>query len=206
VWEISDNVAQTLCKTMLNTSQGASGRYLLVQAVTLSRIPLAIAFAAVLAAYRPLGLGAILACSAILAISEVTDILDGLLARRLGVVSETGAMLDPYSDSVSRLIVYWSLAWAGLALAFLPLVMAVRDVTVAYCRITWVRQGKSVSARWSGKVKAVVQGTAAFALLWSPLYVATIGDWASTAASWLVIAVTIYSAIDYVRPRKAPGS
>jgi CDP-diacylglycerol---glycerol-3-phosphate 3-phosphatidyltransferase len=185
---------------MLDTSQTASRNYLLVQGLTLSRIPLAIAFAAVLAGFRSPGLGVILACSVILAISEVTDALDGLLARRWGVVSETGAMLDPYSDSVSRLIVYWSLAWAGLALAFLPLVMAVRDVTVAYCRITWVRQGRSVSAKWSGKVKAVVQGVAAFVLLWSPLYVAATGAWIVTAVSGVVIAVTVYSAIDYLRP------
>jgi CDP-diacylglycerol--glycerol-3-phosphate 3-phosphatidyltransferase len=144
----------------------------------------------------------LLACSIILAISEVTDALDGFLARRLGVVSETGAMLDPYSDSISRLIVYWSLAWAGLALAIVPLVMAVRDVTVAYARITWVRKGKSVSARWSGKVKAVVQGVAAFALLWAPVYDDWTGEWVSTAVSWLVIAVTVYSAADYLRSRK----
>ncbi len=173
-----------------------------MQVVTLVRIPLAVIFAAVLLTRSELTLGVLVACSVLLAISEVTDFLDGFLARRLGVVSETGAMLDPYSDSASRLIVYWTLASAGLALAVVPLVMALRDVTVAYCRITWVRQGKSVSAKWSGKIKAVVQGFAAFALLWSPAYRATTGAWAVTAISWLVIAVTVYSALDYLRPRQ----
>jgi CDP-diacylglycerol--glycerol-3-phosphate 3-phosphatidyltransferase len=173
-----------------------------VQVVTLVRIPLAVIFAVVLLTQIKLTLGVLAACSVLLAISEVTDFLDGFLARRLGVVSETGAMLDPYSDSVSRLIVYWTLASAGLALAVVPLVMALRDVTVAYCRITWVRQGKSVSAKWSGKIKAVVQGFAAFALLWSPAYRAITGPWTVTALSWLVIAVTVYSALDYLRPRQ----
>src|SRR5690606_15897420 len=120
------------------------GRYVLVQVVTLARVPLAIALAVILQSNESLTMGVLVACSVLLAISEVTDFLDGQLARRLGVVSETGAMLDPYSDSVSRLIVYWSLAQRDLTLSFVPLVMAVRDVTVAYCRITWVRQGKSV--------------------------------------------------------------
>jgi CDP-diacylglycerol--glycerol-3-phosphate 3-phosphatidyltransferase len=180
-----------------------SGRYLLVQGMTLARIPLALAFSVVvLGSSQPLSLGVLLACSAILGIAEITDFLDGFLARRLGVVSETGAMLDPYSDSVSRLIVFWTLAGAGLALSFVPLVMAVRDVTVAYCRITWVRQGKSVSARWSGKIKALVQGLAAFALLWSPALRATSGAGMRAAISWVVIAVTVYSAMDYLRPKK----
>jgi CDP-diacylglycerol--glycerol-3-phosphate 3-phosphatidyltransferase len=169
--------------------------------MTLARIPLAVAFSVVvLGSSQPFSVGVLLACSAILGIAEITDFLDGFLARRLGVVSETGAMLDPYSDSVSRLIVYWSLAGAGLALSFVPLVMAVRDVSVAYCRITWVRQGKSVSAKWSGKIKAVVQGVAAFALLWLPRITSGVG--VKVIVSWIVIAVTIYSAVDYLRPKK----
>lgn len=178
-----------------------SGAYLLVQAVTLARIPLAVAFAVVLLSSARPATSVLVACSVILALSEVTDVLDGQLARRLGVVSETGAMLDPYSDSVSRLIVYWSLAGAGLALSFVPLVMGIRDVTVAYCRITWVRQGKSVSARWSGKLKAVVQGLAAFGLLGSPAYRDAAGPWVVPVLSWLVAALTVYSAIDYLRPK-----
>ena len=179
-----------------------SGKYLLVQAVTLARIPLAIVLAVLLAISESLTTSVLIAGSILLAISELTDFLDGQLARRLGVVSETGAMLDPYSDSVSRLIVYWSLANVGLALSFVPLVMAVRDVTVAYCRITWVRQGKSVSAKWSGKIKAAVQGLCAFALLWTPALGESIRAWAAPALSWLVVAVTVYSAIDYLRPKR----
>ncbi|MBW3596139.1 MAG: CDP-alcohol phosphatidyltransferase family protein [Planctomycetes bacterium] len=180
----------------------ASGRYVLVQAVTLVRIPLAIAFSALLlSSQKPFSPTVLIVGSGLLVLSEITDFLDGQLARRLGVVSETGAMLDPYSDSVSRLIVYWSLASVGLALAFVPLVMAIRDVTIAYCRITWVRQGKSVSAKWSGKIKAAVQGVCAFLLLWSPVYRGPAGAWVVPALSWLVIAVTVYSAIDYLRPK-----
>ena len=173
----------------------------MVQAVTLARIPLAIALAVLLHTSGKPDIAVLVAGSVLLGISEITDFLDGLLARRLGVVSETGAMLDPYSDSVSRLIVYWSLAMAGLALAVVPLVMAIRDVTVAYVRITWVRQGKSVSAKWSGKIKAVVQGVCAFALLWSPVYPDPARGWTIAALSWLVMVVTVYSAIDYLRPK-----
>ncbi len=189
----------------MSESNAVSSKYLLVQGITLARIPLAIAFSAVILnappQYESPSIPLLLACSALLAISEVSDFLDGFLARRLAVVSEWGAMLDPYSDSVSRLIVYWSLASAGLALSIVPLVMALRDVTVAYCRITWVRQGKSVSAKWSGKIKAVVQGVVAFVLLWNPAFADTVGKGVAPF-SWLVIAVTVYSALDYLRPKK----
>ena len=171
-------------------------RFLLLQALTLARIPLALGFAVVLLAFDRsaalLVLGVIL-----LAVIEVSDLLDGYLARRLGVVSEWGAMLDPYADSVSRIIVYWTLACGGLVLAVVPLAMALRDVTVAYCRIVWTRHGRSVSARWSGKIKAVVQGTAAFFLLIGP-HTSLWPPWATATASWIVLIVTLGSAIEYI--------
>lgn len=173
-------------------------RFWLVQAVTAARVPLAVVFAALLlnAGYSPtvVWLGAVT-----LLIIEVSDGLDGFLARRLGVASEWGATLDPYCDSVSRMIVYWTLASANLTFSVIVLVMAVRDVTVANCRMAWIRQGRSVAAKWSGKIKAVVQGAGAFVLLFAPLFFEPISRaWVAAVTSWLVIGVTVYSGLDYV--------
>jgi phosphatidylglycerophosphate synthase len=94
------------------------------------------------------------------------------------------------------------LACAGLANVGVPLVLAVRDVTASYCRIVWVRSGKSAGARISGKVKAIVQAAGAFLLLLSPLYVPLISNWVPKVAvlevvSWCVILVTAWSGCDY---------
>jgi len=141
----------------------------------------------------------------ILLLGEVTDALDGFLARRYNLQSEWGAMLDPYADSVSRLIIYWALGQAGLALAVVVLVMAVRDVTVAYCRIIWTRQGRSVGAKLSGKAKAVVQFAGAFILLLLPLLVAAETRWPMLAVSWLVIVATAWSGLDYLSKLRISG-
>lgn len=173
------------------------GKFLLVQAVTLARIPLTLVFAVWLLLSERTHPDLFL-CGAVLLLAEVTDFLDGYLARRLGVVSEWGAMLDPYADSVARLIAFWALAEVHLALSLTPLVMAVRDVTVAYCRIVLTRHGRSVSAKWSGKIKAWVQGVGAFVLLFVPVYQPWTGDWPTVAASCIVIVATAASAIEYV--------
>lgn len=131
---------------------------------------------------------------------ELTDLLDGMLARRQGVVSEFGKMFDPYSDSVSRLMVYWSLAVVGRALVFVPLVMAVRDVTVSYCRILLSRSGRDVSARFTGKLKALVQGVCALMLAAGPLYWGQqAGRWWVHGLSLLVVLVTLASMVDYAQ-------
>lgn len=174
------------------------GRFLIVQSVTLARVPLALAFAVILLG-NPGTTVTIVLCTVLLALMELSDALDGQLARRLSVVSELGAMLDPYADSVSRITVYWALASVGLmTLSFIPLVMAIRDITVAYCRIVWTRSGQSVSAQWSGKVKAVVQGTGAFVFLCSPSLLPSMSPWLVPAMSWIVLLVTLASMIDYL--------
>ena len=86
--------------------------FLLVLTLTLGRIPLAVFFAILFAVVDP-SIPRIVAGVFLLLLMEVSDILDGNIARRRGVVTEWGAMLDPYADSVSRLIVFWTLASAG---------------------------------------------------------------------------------------------
>lgn len=168
-------------------------RVLLVLGITLVRIPLALLFAVILWA-DPKSVATVAWGTVLLALIEASDILDGLLARRLGAVTQWGAMLDPYADSMSRITLYWALASADLTYWVVPLAMALRDITVAYCRIIWTRAGRSVSAQWSGKLKAIVQGTAAFFLLYAPrLFTPAVRD----MVSWLVLLVTLLSMVDY---------
>jgi len=172
-------------------------RVLLVQLVTLFRIPLAVTFLIVLSVL-PLSNTAVWVCLLLLVANELSDLLDGVLARRLDAVTEWGAMLDPYADSMSRLIIYFALAVNELALLVLPLLMALRDITVAYARIIMSWHGQSVSAKRSGKIKAWFLGVGAFLLLLGPFYWELMGDWTIRVISWILILVTIASAVEYV--------
>ncbi|MBM80695.1 MAG: hypothetical protein CMJ78_08895 [Planctomycetaceae bacterium] len=172
------------------------GQFILLQLLTIARLPISIAFAVVLLNVdRTTPVVATL--FVLLLLGEITDGLDGWVARRLNLVSEWGAMLDPYADSVSRLIIYWALGAAGLGLTIVPLVMAIRDVTTAYCRIVWTRRGGSVSARISGKIKAVVQCVAAFVMLVIPFAWPEYDKLTVLTVSWIVIVTTALSGIDY---------
>lgn len=171
--------------------------YIFVQILTMTRIPLAGLFAALVLLGDP-GANRLLAAFAVLALIEASDILDGVLARKYDVASEYGATLDPYADSISRLIVYFSLSAAHYVLLLLPLCMALRDVTVAYSRIILAKKQLSVSAKRSGKIKALFQAVGAFLALAGPWYWAAIGKWSFYALSWILIVVTLSSAVEYV--------
>jgi CDP-diacylglycerol--glycerol-3-phosphate 3-phosphatidyltransferase len=168
--------------------------------LTASRLGFAVGVA-VLTIWSGASVWAILASGALIGLIELTDFLDGQLARRHGLVSDFGKMFDPYADSISRLIVYWSLAVIGRCPAVVPLVMAVRDVTVSYSRIQLTRRGRDVSARWTGKLKALVQGIAAPILMMGPVlpYWEQAETYAVYGLSGAVLLITLASMLDYVR-------
>ncbi len=173
-------------------------RFFAVFLLTMLRGPLAISFAVLFLTAGP-GWTRVVLGLCLLAAMELTDLLDGFIARRFDVVTEWGAALDPYMDSFSRLIVYWTLACAGLTLPLVPLVMALRDVTVAYCRVFLARAGNTVAANWSGKVKAVVQGVTAMVIVGEPIYRPLLGSWLTSLGAWVVIVITLASAVEYVK-------
>ncbi|MEW6357050.1 MAG: CDP-alcohol phosphatidyltransferase family protein [Planctomycetota bacterium] len=134
----------------------------------------------------------------LVALIEFSDLFDGILARRWQQVSDFGKMYDPYADSVSRLIVYWTLARTGRCFWVLPLVMAVRDITVSYVRVWGAMRGRDVSARFTGKAKAIVQGVGAAILAGGPLYWGSASQSVIIAVSTVVLAMTAISMADYV--------
>lgn len=81
-------------------------RALAPQVLTGARV--ALGAAAVLATLD----GLYYAAAALITAGAVTDVLDGLLARRLGVASEFGALFDTFSDYLCFVVAPWLLARA----------------------------------------------------------------------------------------------
>ena len=184
------------------------GHYLLVQYVTVARIPLAMAVAVLLQfaeARKTLAFVVI----GLLVVQELTDLFDGWLARRLGASSLFGSLFDPYCDSIARLITFFGLASAGMCHSWLFLLLAVRDVSVAYIRIMCILKGLQVAARVSGKLKALAQGLGAIILVVLFAFGGPSGvkmPWSATGLEHaplvieiLIALVTLWSLLDYFK-------
>ncbi len=172
------------------------GRYLLVQIVTCVRIPAALAAIPFILADTTVGY--VIAFSLYL-FSEITDIMDGTLARAFKLESPFGKLFDPYCDSAYRLCVFFTLAMVGIFPLWVVWVMALRDVGVAYVRMAAIARGTVVQARLSGKLKAIVQGTAACTIVgirFVPAFEPLI-PYAYWVFAILVVAVTGWSFLDY---------
>lgn len=146
-------------------------------------------------------------------IAAGTDWLDGFWARRYGQITILGRMLDPFVDKVIIVGTYIFLAAAPNSgmLAWMAVLVLGRELLVTALRSFLEQQGADFSAALSGKLKFILQCTAAGAsLFWlsytpaAPPHVPPAVEpgwvqWVAVLSIWSMIAVTIYSGFDYVR-------
>ncbi|MBD3345023.1 MAG: CDP-diacylglycerol--glycerol-3-phosphate 3-phosphatidyltransferase [Chitinivibrionales bacterium] len=96
---------------------------------------------------------------------EVSDALDGYFARKLKQVSDFGKLFDPMADSLSRLTVFLGFLISGIIPLWMFLIFLYRDIFVSGLRMMCLMKGLVVSARISGKLKAVIQAIAGFGVV-----------------------------------------
>ena len=111
----------------------------------------------------------------IMSLSEVSDIVDGYVARRDKLVTDLGKILDPLSDSISRFFYFFALAYHGLFPIWFIVFFFFRDIVVAYVRIFASFSGTVMGARFSGKLKGGVQFGGQYLLMYA-LMINTIQD------------------------------
>ena len=94
-------------------------------------------------------------------IASLTDHLDGYIARKKGLVTNTGKMLDAIADKILVDSVLIVLAAKGEINAIIPVVIVVRDIIVNAIKMEAASRGKVVAAIGSGKIKtaALMIGT-----------------------------------------------
>jgi CDP-diacylglycerol--glycerol-3-phosphate 3-phosphatidyltransferase len=145
-----------------------------------------------------------------LVLAEISDGVDGAVARRMGATSDVGKLLDPLADSIFRFFVFLGFFAAGWIPLWMVTVFFVRDLVVAYLRVFAALQQVVLAARKSGKIKAVVQATAQIATVvfaivecmgWSERVVGVHLPVAilCQVLVGLAVVVTAWSAVDYAR-------
>lgn len=141
-------------------------RFAFVTFLTFARAPLVLAGTLLLLANlawpSPAVLGAGLA---LVALSAVTDLFDGKLARKWGVASRFGALADPLMDKLfyacatpaATFVALWleDVPHAALLLA-LDVVSLVRDQWASFLRAVGSEFGADVRASWSGKLRTAL--------------------------------------------------
>lgn len=144
---------------------------------------------------------ALWAALALMVVAEVSDGIDGYVARRTGQVSAIGKILDPMADSLYRVSVFTAFAANRWMPVWMFLIMLWRDVSVSYLRIVAEQRIGTLAARPSGKWKAVAQAIAQLLVVAAYAIAGPVLSPALHALLWtallLATLVTAWSLIDY---------
>lgn len=89
----------------------------------------------------------------IFVVASLTDFLDGYLARKYNLVTDTGKMLDAIADKVLVSPILILLACNGYIPVVIPVVYITRDIVVDAIKMQAASKGKVVAAIKSGKWK-----------------------------------------------------
>ena len=96
-------------------------------------------------------------CGILFIIASLTDFLDGYIARKYGLVSNTGKMLDAIADKLLVDSVLIILAGQNKISEIIPVIIVVRDIVVNAIKMQAASNGKVVAAIKSGKIKTAAQ-------------------------------------------------
>jgi CDP-diacylglycerol--glycerol-3-phosphate 3-phosphatidyltransferase len=146
-------------------------------------------------------------------VASITDFYDGYLAKKKGLTSDFGKIMDPIADKVLMLSLFFVLAHIGMLAWWMVILIAIREMGVTVDRLWLMYHGRVLSAERAGKIKTVFQITTVAVIL---LYL--ILDQAAFANRWfyqiqntylglinllmlITVALTITSGITYFQNR-----
>ncbi len=102
----------------------------------------------------------------ILMICEITDLIDGFLARKRNEVTDFGKIFDPMADSIVKLVVLFTFTYPPVKLPLMLIfVFLYREIIISSLRTICAIKGVALAARKSGKIKSTIQAFVNFFIL-----------------------------------------
>ena len=199
------------------TMRTKSAKSLFVNALTFSRVPLIFIYLALAIAgyFCDSAICPFAACVAAGA-AGFSDLFDGLLARRWGVVSEFGKMADPLMDKVYFIVAFPSLVWLAavqgesvshaVSLLVFTVLWILRDQWVTFLRSVATMYRADVGAMWLGKVRTALSFPCAGYIYiylafhrWWPERASSLGLHLCFAIEGFLILLNLYSFVVYTK-------
>ncbi|AEW96891.1 MULTISPECIES: CDP-diacylglycerol--glycerol-3-phosphate 3-phosphatidyltransferase [Streptomycetaceae] len=129
------------------------------------------------------------------AVAMITDLFDGELARRYGLVTDFGKIADPIADKAIMGAALIGLSGLGDLPWAVTAVILFREIGITLMRFWVIRHGVIPASR-GGKLKTLTQGVAV------GMYVLVLTGPLASLRAWLMAAavvLTVVTGLDYIR-------
>ena len=144
--------------------------------------------------------------------ASLTDVFDGMIARRRGLLTDFGALMDPLADKLLVMSAMVCFVHSSTVHGAVVVVLLSREFMVTSIRLVGASKGKVIAADKWGKIKTAMQMTWICIGLFSMwllrcIYGIDLGIFAFlpqltlqifNALTWLVVAVTSLSGLNYL--------
>ena len=131
---------------------------------------------------------------AVFVIASLTDLADGKIARKYGMVTDFGKFMDPLADKLLVTSALICLVGLGKIASWIVIVIVAREFTISGFRLIAANNNIVIAANYWGKFKTTFQMIAIILLIMDipALQVVT------TMAVYIALALTIISLATYI--------
>ena len=90
-------------------------------------------------------------------VAELTDLMDGKIARKRGLVTDLGKVMDPFADTLSHVTYFLCFLYYGIMPLWAFVIIMWREYAILFVRMLLAKYaGKSMPANIFGKAKTVL--------------------------------------------------
>lgn len=131
----------------------------------------------------------------LIAVSGLTDIADGFIARKFDTVSNVGKILDPIADKLTQMAVLTCLAFKNKRLIVLITIFVLKELVMGISGLITIKKNGIInSAKWYGKANTVLLYFAMIVLI----LFSDIGDTAINIITGVCLLSLIFSLVMYI--------
>ena len=137
---------------------------------------------------------------AIFIVASLTDLLDGKIARKYGLVTNFGKFMDPLADKMLVCSALICLVELGRISSWMVIVIVARDFVISGFRLVAAESGKVIAANYWGKFKTASQMVMICLLIADIQY--GFFPLLSEIFKWIALILTVISLIIYLADNK----
>ena len=132
--------------------------------------------------------------AAIFIAASLTDLLDGKIARKYGLVTNFGKFMDPLADKLLVCSALICLTELKQLPAWMVIVIISREFIISGFRLVASDNGIVIAASYWGKFKTTFQMIAVILLIFNIPALAVV----TQICVWIALALTVISLVDYI--------
>lgn len=139
-----------------------------------------------------------LVAAGILIFSGITDILDGIIARKCNMITQLGQVLDPLADKLTQAavcicLVIWAIRQGLYAPVYLLALFVLKEIVMIVAGANIIHKGKEmISSKWFGKLSTVIFYCVMISIIAFPFSSITIDVLIAISLAFMIFSFIMY--------------